>query len=76
MSENQCYAADKEAFGVEYDNTEDVTYQFYYTSVVGIGMMLICVLVYHLQGKPGMYDVLRPYLIIVNLTFFAWFVVL
>ena len=39
-------------------------------------MMLICVLVYHLQGKPGMYDLLRPYLIIVNLAFFAWFVVL
>ena len=76
MGEQQCYATDRNAYGIEYDNTQDVTYQFFVISYVGIGMMLLSSFVYFLQGRPGMYDLLRPYLIIVNLSYLAWFVAL
>ena len=59
---------------MEYDNTEDVTRQFYLLCNCGLVMHLILVLLYSLQGKKDMYELMRPYVIISNLLTFGWFI--
>ena len=76
MEENQCYARDKSAWGVQYSNTEDVTRQFYLLSVAGMMLLLISSLMFYMQGKEDMYEIMRPYVMLVNLCTFAWFVTL
>ena len=61
---------------VEYENTEDVTRQFYILSNVGMVVLLLCALMYYLQGKEGMHSVMRPYVMLVNICALAWFVTL
>ena len=37
-------------------------------------LLLIGALMYYLQGKEDMYDIMRPYVILTNFTTFGWFV--
>ena len=76
MEENQCFARDQSAWGVQYSNTEDVTHQFYLLSVAGMVLLLIGALMYYLQGKEDMFDMMRPYVILTNFVTFGWFVAL
>ena len=76
MEENQCYARDQSAWSVQYSNTEDVTHQFYLLSVAGMVLLLIGALMYYLQGKEDMFDMMRPYVILTNFATFGWFVAL
>ena len=72
--ENQCYARDQNAWAIQYSNTEDVTRQWYLLSCAGITLLVVSALLYHLQRNGEMFDLLRPYVIIVNLTTLIWFV--
>ena len=73
MEPNQCFARDQSAWGVQYSNTEDVTHQFYLLSVSGMVLLLIGALMYYLQGKEDMYDIMRPYVILINFATLGWF---
>mmetsp|Transcript_14537 Transcript_14537/g.24808 ORF Transcript_14537/g.24808 Transcript_14537/m.24808 type:complete len:153 (+) Transcript_14537:36-494(+) len=75
-AENQCFSKDKAAFGVQYEGTQDVTKQFYLLSNGGVVLMLVSVLMYYLQGKEDMFELMRPYVIITNLLTLAWFATL
>ena len=46
--ENQCYARDKDAWAVQYENTEDVSRQFYLLENAGLILLLVSVLMYYL----------------------------
>ena len=48
MEDNQCFARDTSAWGVQYSNTEDVTHQFYLLSVAGMTLLMIGGLMYYL----------------------------
>ena len=48
MEQNQCYARDRSAWGVQYSNTEDVTHQFYLISVSGMVLLSMSALMYYL----------------------------
>ena len=74
--DNQCYARDQSAWGVEYANTEDVTRQFHLLDAAGLVLLLVSALMYHLQGKESMFEMMRPYVILANICTFAWFVAL
>ena len=76
MNENQCFAKAKEAFGVQYEDTDDVTKQFYLINNAGLVLLLVSVLMYYLQGKEDMFDLMRPYVIITNLLTLGWFITL
>ena len=76
MNENQCFAKGKEAFGVQYEDTDDVTKQFYLINNAGLVLLLVSVLMYYLQGKEDMFDLMRPYVIITNLLTLGWFITL
>ena len=76
VEENQCYAKNQEAWAVEYDDTVDVTKQFYLLANCGLILLLVSVLMYYLQGKEDMFELMRPYVIITNLVTLAWFVAL
>ena len=39
-------------------------------------LMLVGVLLYYIQSKEGLFDILRPYVIIYNIAFIAWFICL
>lgn len=51
-----------------------MTRQFYLLSNGGLIILLISFLMYYLQGKEGMFDTMRPYVIIVNLITLTWFI--
>ena len=53
-----------------------MTKQFYLLSNGGLVVLLISVLLYYMQGKPDMFDMLRPYVIIINLLTLGWFITL
>ena len=74
--ENECYARDQSAWGVEYSNTVFVTHQFYLLSASGMVLLLLSSLMYYLQSKDLMFDMMRPYVIVTNLVTFVWFVAL
>ena len=74
MEENQCYAREKDAWAVQYENTEDVTKQFYLLANGGLILLLVSVLMYYLQGKEDMFEMMRPYVIITNLLTLTWFI--
>lgn len=76
MEENQCYAKGKEAWGVQYDGTEDITKQFYLLSNGGLVLLLVSVLMFYLQGKEDMFDLMRPYVIVTNMLTLSWFITL
>uniref|UniRef100_A0A7S3ISB2 Uncharacterized protein n=1 Tax=Strombidium inclinatum TaxID=197538 RepID=A0A7S3ISB2_9SPIT len=76
MEGNQCYSKDKNAWAIEYENTEDVTKQFYLLANAGLVMLLVSVLMYYLQGKENMFELMRPYVIITNLLTLVWFITL
>ena len=76
MEENKCFAKGEKAWGVAYENTEDVTYQFSILAMVGLGCLLVSALMYYMQAKEDMFDQMRPYVILVNLATFVWFVCL
>ena len=48
LEENECYARDQSAWGVEYSNTSFVTHQFYLLSVTGMILLLLSCLMYYL----------------------------
>ena len=73
VEENQCYARDQNAWGVEYSNTEDVTRQFHLLDVAGLALLVTSALMYHLQGKEDLLEMMRPYVILTNLATFTWF---
>jgi len=70
---NQCFAKGHTVSGVEFEGSEDVTKQFYLLSNCGLILLLVSVLMYYLQSKDGMFDLMRPYVIITNLLTLAWF---
>ena len=37
-------------------------------------LLLISALMYYMQGKEDMYEIMRPYVMLINLCTFAWFV--
>ena len=74
VEENQCYAKLNEAWAVEYEDTSDVTKQFYLLANCGLVLLLVSVLMYYLQGKDDMFELMRPYVIITNLLTLAWFI--
>ena len=76
QEENECYARDQSAWGVEYSNTSFVTHQFYLLSVSGMILLLLSCLMYYLQAKEQMFDMMRPYVICTNLCTFTWFLFL
>ena len=71
--QNQCYSKAESAFAVNYEGTEDVTRQFYLLSSGGLVVLLVSVLMYYLQGKEDMFDLMRPYVVICNLLTLVWF---
>ena len=48
MNENQCFAKGKDAYGVQYEDTDDVTKQFYLINNAGLVLLLVSVLMYYL----------------------------
>ena len=74
--ENQCYAREKNAWAIQYSNTEDVTHQWYLLSAAGLVLLLVSALLYHLQRNPDLFEVMRPYVIIINLLTLVWFIAL
>ena len=61
---------------MEYENTDDITKQFYLLANFGLVSHLVLVLLYYLQGKEDMFDLMRPYVIISNLLTLSWFIAL
>ena len=76
MEENKCYAKDGKAFGVQYEDSEDISRIFYVLSNLGMVISLVQVLLYYLQTKDDMFQIMRPYVIIVNLGALVWFIAL
>ena len=76
IEQPQCYSKDQKAFGVQYDGTVDVTQLFYWLSTVGIVVLCSQAIMYYVQAREGMYDTMRPCVILVNLLGFIWFVML
>ena len=74
LQQNQCYAKEKQAYALEYSETVDVTSEFYWLSVAGMLIMIASALVYYLQSMEDMYAYMRPWTIIANVLFLAWFV--
>ena len=72
--QNQCYAREAKALTEPYDNDVDVTKQFYLLCNGGLVFLLICVLFYYLQTKEGMFEMMRPYVIGINLVTLVWFI--
>lgn len=73
---NQCFAKDHLVNAVELDGSQDVTKQFYLLSNCGLILLLVSVLMYYLQSKDGMFEMMRPYVIITNLLTLSWFIAL
>ena len=73
LEQNQCYSKDKQAYGVQYSKTENVTEEFYWLSLGGMFMMIIQAITYYMQSKEDMFDKLRPLVIFVNLSSLVWF---
>ena len=73
---NQCFAKGQTVNAVELDGSQDVTKQFYLLSNCGLILLLVSVLMYYLQSKDGMFEMMRPYVIITNLMTLSWFVAL
>ena len=61
---------------MELEGSEDVTKQFYLLSNCGVILLLVSVLMLYLQGKEGMFEMMRPYVIISNLLTLTWFITL
>ena len=74
--QNQCYAKDQVAWSTEYSNTEDVTNQWYLLGCAGMVLLLVSALMYHMQRKQELFDLMRPYVIIMNLLTLIWFIAL
>ena len=72
--DNQCYARDKNAWSIQYSNTEDVTHQWYLLESAGLVLLLISVLMYHIASSPDMFHLMRPYVICINLLTLVWFI--
>ena len=51
ISENQCYAKGDDAYGIQYENTEDVSNQFYLLSQLGVAVLVLSAIMYHLQSR-------------------------
>ena len=73
---NQCFAKGQTVNAVELEGSQDVTKQFYLLSNCGLILLLVSVLMYYLQSKDGMFEMMRPYVIITNLMTLSWFVAL
>lgn len=58
---------------MQYENTEDVTLEFYWISCSGMTLLLVGALMYYVQSKEEMFDYMRPYIILLNLTTLVWF---
>lgn len=71
---NQCFAKDRTVNAVELEGSSDVTKQFYLLSNCGLILLLVSVLMYYLQSKDGMFEMMRPYVIITNLLTLSWFI--
>ena len=74
QEDNTCFAREKSAWGVEYANTENVTDQFYKISCAGAALLTISSAMFHLQSKSHMFDMMRPFVIVTNLTTLVWFI--
>ena len=73
IEQPECYSKDQKAYGVEYSNTENVTEQFYWLSAIGLTLLLLQAAAYHTQTRIGMFDAIRPFVILVNLMSLIWF---
>ena len=76
IDQNQCYAREQNAWAINYSNTEDVTHQWYLMSCSGLIFLLVSTLMYNLQGKQDMFNLMRPYVIVINLITLTWFIIL
>ena len=45
-------------------------------NVTGMILLLLSALMYYLQSKEYMFDMMRPYVIMTNLATFTWFILL
>ena len=59
---------------MQYENTEDVSMQFYWLSAMGVTLLLTQAAAYYTQTKDGMFDSVRPCVTMINLLSFMWFV--
>merc|ERR1712086_570866 len=50
--------------------------QFYLLANGGLVMTLISVLMFYMQGKNGLFEMMRPYVIITNFLTLGWFIAL
>ena len=74
--ENHCYASGTEASAVEYDNYEDVSRQFHMMSYGGMVFLVLSAILYHLQAQEDMFATMRPFVLLVNILTFIWFLFL
>ena len=70
----QCFARHTEVSAAERENADDITNQFYLLSNAGLVIHLLLAMVYYLQGRDGMFELMRPYVILSNLLTLGWFV--
>ena len=76
MQQPVCYSKEGKAYGVQLNDTVDVTNQFYWLSVIGIAVLLTQVIIYYIQSREEMFDKMRPWVILINLIGIAWFIAL
>ena len=67
IEQPECHSKDQKAYAIEYNGTEDVSEQFYWLCSVGMVLMLLKASAYYTQTRAGMFDAVRPFVILVNL---------
>ena len=76
MEQPQCYARDDSAWATEYSNTADVTAQFHQMAQSGAVLLPTSAFFYYLQSNDGLFDMMRPITMLINLCVFIWFCLL
>ena len=72
----QCYAKGKQVWASETVDVENVTYQFFLLSAAGLVLMILGALMYALQARGDLFEMMRPYVILTNLITLTWFIIL
>lgn len=61
---------------MQYSDTEDVTIQFYWLSLAGLSLLLLQAVMYYVQSREEMFDTMRLWVILTNLSTLSWFVLI
>ena len=61
---------------MQYSDTEDVTIQFYWLSLAGLSLLLLQSVMYYVQSREEMFDTMRLWVILTNLSTLTWFVMI